>query len=414
MDLIKKILFACVLAIGASATLPAATSEHSNAHDRDHEALAQFVNSKRTITLSEKDDFMDINGDIRVEHISKTERIVPPVGEKYKKTRHLENVKLNLGIGYKADGVKAYAKLFFANSAGINPNIHSNEADDVNGLFGSGTADRLCLKEAWIEKELYEYCGYNARLFLGRIGLDKKFESAVQFGARFNGFLFEVDKKFEPSWKVYAKIGSFVVDQRVNHFAHVAEIGALDIMEYKVDLIYNFITWNECSRNRAGTHHPEGFRFRNSQIYAAYNIPHVYYGFDGKFYGAFVYNHAARRNTLTPNSSQNKAGYVGFTASQGRKEGNLTMKVEYQAVQAQAIPDADANGIGNGNFQGHTFTDGSGLGEGNYHGFKVSSVYYILDCLVLESSYNQTKELKKSLGGKHDYRKFASELIFQF
>lgn len=414
MDLIKKILFTCVFAIGASAALPAATSEHSNAHERDHEALQHFVNSKRTIKLFEKDDFMDIDGDIRAEYIFKRERLFPLEGEVFKKSRHHYNVKLNLGFGYKADGVKAYSKLLFANTAGIDPNIHPHEEDDVNGLFGSGTFNHICLKEAWIEKELYEYCGYNVRLFLGRIGLDKKFESEVQFGARFNGFLFEVDKKFEPNWKVYAKIGSFVVDQRANHFAHVAEIGTLDFMEYKVDLIYNFITWNECGKNRAGTRNPEGFRFRNSQIYAAYNIPHLYFGFDGKFYGAFLYNHAARRNIYTPNSSQNKAGYAGFTASQGRKKGNLTMKVEYQAVQAQAVPDLDANGIGIGNFQGHTFTDGSGLGEGNYHGFKVSSVYYFLDCLVLESSYNQTRELKKSLGGKHHYRKFASELILQF
>lgn len=414
MDLIKKILSTFVFAMAVSAVLPAATSEHSNAHERDHEALQHFVNSKRTITLSEKDDFMDINGDIRAEYISKGERVVPLEGEKFKENRQIYNIKLNLGIGYKAEGVKAYTKLFFGNTAGIDPNIHPNAEDDVNGLFGSGRSNHLCLKEAWVEKELYEYCGYNTRLFLGRIGLDKKFESAVQFGARFNGFLFEVDKKFEPNWKIYAKAGSFVVDQRVDHYAHVAEIGTLDFMEYKVDLIYNFITWNECGKNRAGTHHPEGFRFRNSQIYAAYNIPHIYYGFDGKFYGAFLYNHAARRNILTPNSPQNKAGYVGFTTSQGRKQGNLTMKVEYQAVQAQAIPDLDANGIGIGNFQGHTFTDGSGLGEGNYHGFKVSSVYYFLDCLVLESSYNQTTELRRSLGGKHDYRKFASELILQF
>ncbi|HEV8052484.1 MAG TPA: hypothetical protein VGP47_08315 [Parachlamydiaceae bacterium] len=436
-------------------------------NERDFDALRDYLKSKRVADIEESTSSLTISGDVRTEyrHLNescKGQRLrgisVKPgvLGRERAISRNDFDIEFNLRFDYVGEKTWASAQVRYDNSAGVDDNGHPcgpvknpiigccgpqarQCIGDPEGFHGSGNCDDLCLKRAYMGYELYS-CG-NSRMFfeLGRRGsLYNVFDSNIQFLSRFDGLLLKYESKWNCVGDWYVQAAGFVVDEKVNHFAWVAEAGLLNIANSGIDLKYSVIDWEKHGRNRCGARDPRGFRFINSQFTAAYNWDTACFGqylhktFIKKtsFYGAFLVNHAARNfgvkklvgydgnddpiyNTKY-HGKQNIGWYAGVLFGKVRKEGDWAIEVQYQSVQAQAVPDRDVAGICRGNILDESITTCSYRGNTNYKGWRVQGLYAFTDNLTLDSIIEWSKAENEKIGGAHTYSKMELEAIYAF
>ena len=209
---------------------------------------------------------------------------------------------------------------------------------------------------------------------------------------------------------------------------------------------YSIIDWNKRGRNRCEARNPAGFHFVNSQVSAAYNFtPSFVCNKEAQLFGGFVYNHEGRRvhyynyrnkhqicrtdednfihegrervpHTVHKRTAkdQNKAWYVGLLLGDVEKEGDWSFEVQYQWVQAFAMPDNDMSGIGRGNTLDDSVTAAGARGNTNFRGWRFEGLYAITDDLTLDSILEFSSALNKKIGGSHIYSKFELETIYAF
>lgn len=458
----------CLLVSGvlAASVNPKNESFHRATRQRDFDAVQRFVNSRRTINLEEKEGYLTFSGDVRTEygygrqHVETKKRVLtagllpapdvitiePDIFSTYRKGLDAE---VNFKTRYKCEKTELLAKIFFDGRYGIDSPVtpgrrETAEHGDPNGLFGSGRFAFLSLKECWLSHIFYDQEGSIAKVFIGRNGLDKLFRSRIQFDSRFNGVLLNYSHDFvtetedkKSKWNAYGQIAAFVVDERANHFAYAGEVGVIDFLDTHIDIVYSYIYWKKHGRNRAGESNPIGAQFCNSQLWLAYNIPTWGAWAEGnlpkwmtkptKIYGSMVYNHAARKRTINVQDGikndtdrfvintgkQNFAWDVGILYGMVKKQYDWSFELQYQVVQLWAINQADMAGIGRGNFRRNTPTY-NGRGNTNFHGYKIANIFAVTDDLTLETSYQQSWELRRSIGGLNHYYKASVELIQEF
>lgn len=435
-------------------------------NERDFDALRDYLKSKRVADIEENTSTLTISGDVRTEyrHLNESCKGQRLRGVPFRSganggravSRNDFDIEFNLRFDYVTDKTWASAHVRYDNSAGVDDNGHPCSPDndpikgccgdqarncigDPKGFHGSGNCDDLCLKRAYMGYELYS-CG-NSRMFfeLGRRGnLYNVFDSNIQFLSRFDGLFLKYEDKWEAVGDFYVQAAGFVVDERVNHFAWAAETGLLNIGGRGIDLKYSLVNWEKHGRNRCGARDPVGFRFINSQVTAAYNIDTACYSdylpkcFIKKatFYGAFLVNHAARNLKTykfvgldvkkepvydpTSHGKQNIGWYAGVLFGKVRKEGDWAIEIQYQSVQAQAVPDDDVAGICRGNILDESFTTCSYRGNTNYKGWRIQGLYAFTDNLTLDSIIEWSKAENDKIGGAHTYGKMELEAIYAF
>jgi hypothetical protein len=416
-------------------------------NDRDWSALRDYLASKREEKEDEDDDGcgLTISGDVRTEYRHLNEKGINQFN-KYKRLRGgnaLKNgipvsrndfdIECNIRFDYKCDRTWAVAHLDFDNSAGVDDNERPCKCDPA-GYHGSGSCDSVCLKKAYMGYNIYTCGDTRLDVELGRRNLYNVFDSQIQFLSRFDGLCFKFSDKLEYVADWYWNTAGFVVDERVNHFAWVTEVGFLDIADTGIDLKYSFIDWEKHGRNRCLNRNPRGFKFMVSQLTAAYHFDkEVFCGIPAKLYGAILRNHSnvriklpvlkkgddttclAREEPVTfvRKKSQPIGWYVGFVVGEVRKEGDFAFSAQYEWVGATAMPDDDCSGIGNGNILNNSFTE-FGRGNTNYKGMKFELLYGLTDNISLDFILESSRQIKKSIGGKHRYSKFELEAIYAF
>ncbi|MCB1119566.1 MAG: hypothetical protein KDK65_06365, partial [Chlamydiia bacterium] len=183
--------------------------------------------------------------------------------------------------------------------------------------------------------------------------------------------------------------------------------------------------------------------YLNSQFLMYYNLPpNLLCGHTSRFYGAFIVNHASRslnlpelekKESSSCDDSQsvsdpcdsdsddrfpctkNKryAWYVGFRVGNVVVAGDWAFDVNYQVVQANAIPDNDVSGIARGNYFRDSYTR-VGRGNTNYRGWHAEGLYAITDHFTVNVAYNHTREDCRKIGGTHSYNELKVEAIYAF
>lgn len=459
-------LAACTLA--STSLVAFGQTSHRDSRDRDFDAVQRFVNSKRTISLEEKDSNLSIAGDIRTSWMHITEKVAKH------KMRNADNgareveiidnadpeirvsgnaddgvpyqnnefeIEFNLYVDYVCDRSWGVAWLQFENDAGIDENIHPRRSDDPQGLYGSGNCDGLCLKKAYIG---YNVCADGCQRFdieIGRRPLYTIFESRVQFNSRFDGILLKYSRPVESWGDFYWNFGGFVVDQRAQHFAYVTELGLLNICDCGLSIRYSFIDWLSGLKNgytRAkgidgNTKKPNGTRFRVSQISGSYTFQPECLCMPLKVYAAYLHNHDAaviEGDVNTDGRKLNDAWYAGAIIGKVCHECDWSFEVNFQKVEAQAMPDADVSGIGSErNILRETLT-GNGRGYTNYMGWFAEGLYAITDNLTLNARFEYSQEADKDVvatydgweiatpdsddSSKHKYTMFKLQAIYAF
>ncbi len=408
-------------------------------NERDWDALRDFLKSKREAEVEKEgsDCGLTISGDVRTEYrflnesgFNKDNRYASLRGGNALKgdipiSRNDFDIEANLRFDYICDRSWAVLQLGYDNSAGVDDNGHGCECDP-HGYHGSGNCVGLCLKKAYFGVNVYKCHDQRIDIELGRRNLYNVFDSQVQFLSRFDGILFKYSNSFcKTDW--YWNTAGFVVDERVNHFAWVTEVGFLDINDSHIDLKYSFIDWRKNGKNRCFRRNPRGFDFLVSQWTTAYHIDKKVCGKPVKLYAAYLRNHSNVNISLPVDQSepcdrsnrrivkgQPNAWYVGATAGEVRKEGDYAFTIQYEWVGATAMPDEDACGIGIGNVLNYSFTENGRSGNTNYKGLKLELLYALTDNLSIDSIIEFSKQIKKSIGGRHNYSKFELEAIYAF
>lgn len=442
-----RYLLSLVLTLAFFATCPLLADEQDNSrfdeelNERDFDALRDFLRERRAIE-AEPCANLNISGDVRTEwrHLNETccgQRLRGhgTVGINGRPvSRNDFDIEFNLRFDYIADRTWAVAQIRYDNSAGVDDNGHpciftkDNGKNcspccldkarqcigDPEGYHGSGNCSDLCLKKSYMGGEIYSDDCSRFIVELGRRGnLYNVFESNVQFLSRFDGLLLKYENTWECVADWYVQAAGFLVDERVNHFAWIVETGLLDIFDSNVDLKYSFIDWEKHGINRCFVRNPRGFRFINSQVTLAYNVPVEVLSMPARFYTAFIYNHAAR-NLRFIHKKKNIAWYAGVLLGDVVKEGDWALEIQYQVVQAQAMPDDDMGGIGRGNILDESFTSCSRRGNTNFRGWRFEGLYAFTDNMTLDTILEWSKADDSRIGGSHTYSKFEMEAIYAF
>lgn len=412
-------------------------------NERDFDALRSYLKSKRVVNIEESASKLTISGDVRTEwrHLNETckgQRLrghgAVNVGGK-PVSRNDFDIEFNLRFDYICGKTWASVHVRYDNSAGVDDNGHpcfpNNEEVDPNldcveqarrcigdpqGYHGSGYCGDLCLKKAYMGYELYTDKDTRFFIELGRRGnLYNVFDSNIQFLSRFDGLLLKYQQDWENVLEWYVQAAGFLVDERVNHFAWIVETGFLDICNTGLDFKYSLIDWEKHGINRCFARNPAGFRFINSQYTLIYHLKPEWLGMKTKFYGAFVWNHAAKRILVNNHRKRKNLGwYAGVLFGEVRKEGDWALEIQYQLVQAQAMPDGDVGGISRGNVLDESFTSCARRGNTNYKGWKFEGLYAFTDNLTLDTILEWSKAEDSSIGGTHTYSKFEMEAIYAF
>lgn len=412
-------------------------ADNPQLRDRDFEAVQEYVNSKRTLVFFDKEPCLTLLGNVTFNSISRTEKqdgrdlrgIIKPDGTHVPHNDF--DIELNLKAKYKTERTWAQARLQFHNPFGIELS-HKTCKEDPQGLQGGGTCDDIALREAFFGFHVLHDCPeeHYFDIILGRKRIYQEFESRIEFNSRLDGIVFHAGKKFQPHWEAYCKTALFVVDERANHYAYVAEIGTYDFFETKFDLKYSFIDWKKRGLNRCNARDPIGTRFKNSHWLVRFNINPEYLLWEkrGKLYAGFMYNHAAKKirdlrrpngdpffPNVSGNTKQNRGWYAGFVMGDENmnEPGDWAFDCNYQYVEAQAVSDFDARGIGRGNVNRETFT-ANGRGKTNYKGFLVELVWAVTNCVSMDLLFESTHEIDKRLGGSHSFSQLGLDVVYQF
>jgi hypothetical protein len=465
---------------------------------RDDQPLREFVESKENIDIQDKSRNLEISGDVRFEWRNiqekgvvlfldrdspgdsyegygyddeKKEKIAEEkLREKYRYLRggsHVDSrgipisvndfdVEFNLKIKYTFKDAWAKAHLQFDNPAGIRGRndcfgmfpVYNEEGSDIEkhisrdnrwAAKGSGDANNVNLKRAYIGYNILANGTNRLDIEIGRQKLDDIFDSEIEFTSRFDGILLRFASGAIEAFDWYITGGAFVIDERVNHFGWVTELGLLDIYETGVDLRYNFIDWQKQGRNRCFIYHPFGTEFRNSQVTLTYTFSQCFWGkkIPFEFYSGFLVNHAAKKTVFTHWKRKNLGWYAGLYIGNVDKKGDWAIDIEYIGVQAQAVSDFDVGSIGRGNVLDETLYDildekfkhqdssdskpSSGIigyfprrGNSNFIGWRFEFLYAITDNFSLDTVYEFSNAEDTHIGGRHFYRDFEIEAIYAF
>lgn len=410
-------LFAYGLFLSSAQVFADTIDNQSDPQQRDIKALQEWIDSKRQITLKEIGGVLSISGEVRFEFQTRNEksngiRQRGVGGAVYKDGKPLAtnmyDVEVNLMFDYRTDRTWSMIKIEFDNDAGI---------------FG-GTNNKVKLEKAILGGRIIESDTFTFDGELGRRGLGSYFDSKLEFGSLSDGAFLRIEKAFEVAGDLYLKGNVFLVDERNNHYGYAAELGFLEIASTGLYMKYNIIDWDA---KRSIIEQPTNFDFIISQGILGYRFVPKLYDKMTQVYAGYLYNHAAKKLHISKYRKLNQGGYIGLVIGQLRKMNDWTFDINYQVLQAQAVPDFDMAGIGLGNTVGagfyNTKLDGTGslvtspknaAGNGNFRGFAVTLEYLLTDTINMQQQYMQSCTLDKGIGPYRTFKQYEIEFIYAY
>lgn len=335
MSYSSRFLASC-LALTLCGSLFADTIENErDDQDRDIQALKEWVNTKRQVSLKEIGGDLSISGQVRTEFQNAWETINGESQRGHNSSKLLPtrgyDIEFNLMLDYRTDRTWASVLVEFDNDAGV----------------FSGTKDKVALERAYWGVRFYECDDFSFDIEVGRRYIGNIFDSKIEFSSFFDGILLRYDHAIEKLGDFYIHPGVFLINDKKDQYGYVGEVGLLNIKGTGVYTKYSIIDWD--------THHyhkkiiNERFRFLISQLVLGYRFKIGCIEKMAVLYSAGLYNHNAKKIGLTDHQLANWGAYVGFSVGQLRKQWDWAFDINYQAVAAQAIPDFDVSGIGMGN-----------------------------------------------------------------
>jgi hypothetical protein len=386
------------------------------------EALRRWIRDKRLVTVKEIGGDLSLSGEVRVEFQDTNERkngvrqrgkgseIFNATGDEVRKAQYAWDVEVNIMIDYRTDRTWAAIKLEFDNDMGQR----------------SGTVSNIRLEKAYLGGRIVAGDTLTFDAELGRRYLFNVFDSKVEFGSLFDGVLFRLNKAWPSVGDYFFNVASLLVNDRVNHYAYIADMGGLRIGNVGLNMRYTIIDWYKPYCNRITDRR---YKYLVSQFLTSYQF---YPEWNGKklvkFYGAGLCNHLANAHQVTARRRLNWAWYVGATMGLVKKAHDWAVDFNYQWVQAQSVPEFDVSGIGHGNAAGiglYTLagngdptrgltTRDTAVGGTNYRGFEIEGLYAFTDNLTVLQNFKYSTTLNRTVGPDMHFKQYEVEFIYAF
>ncbi len=414
MKAINRILVSTSLLALSSAMYGDTIEAGRDIEDNDIRAMREWIETKRQISLKEIGGDLSLSGEIRTEFQNawetrngETQRGSNPVFEL--PSRGFD-VEFNFMLDYRTDRTWASVKL---------------EYDDDAGVF-SGTLNKIALERAYWGARAFDCDDWTFDVEVGRRAMLTVFDSKVQFGSYFDGIFLRYDHAFEKVGDFYIHAGPFIINDRVDQFGYMGELGLLNIAGTGFYSKFSLIDWD--TKEYSDDFVNNRFRFLISQMTAGYRFRMENIKKIGLFYSAFLWNFAAKKLEISDHKRANWAGYVGFSIGQLLKQWDWAFDINYQVVAAQSIPDFDVSGIGTGNADrsgfytrqirtlagGGASTPETAGGMTNYQGFAIRLDVLLTDKLDMQQSYMQSATLDRSIGPHRKYKQYELEFIYSW
>lgn len=379
---------------------------------REIQAMREWINTKRQVTVKEKGGSLAISGEVRTE-MQVAYETVDGRSQRGATTlfgipHEVYDVEVNLMFDYRADRSWASAKLEFDNDAGI----------------FNGTLSKIKLERAYWGVRLLELSSVIVDVEVGRRRINSFVDSKLEGDSFFDGIFFKYDQNFESIADFYVHAGPFLIDERRYQYGYLGEIGLLDVADSGFYTKYLLIDWDTKDFQNKVT--KERFHFIVSQLLFGYKFLPQKFQKLVVLYIAGLWNHMARKVSVTNHRRENWGAYVGFSIGELKKKGDWALDTSYQAMAAQAVPDFDAAGLGVGNAAGgglyNTKINGTGApttrrnatGNGNFRGYNITLEYLLTNNLVLFQSWTQSQTLHSSIGPYRRYKQYEMEFNYAF
>lgn len=390
--------------------------------ENDMDALRRWLNDKRLITVKELGGDLSLSGDVRTELQAINERRdgvqqrgpTSPTGA----PMYAWDVDVSVMLDYRTDYTWASIKLRFDNDMGVK----------------SGTVNKLRVQKAYLGGRLVAGDTFSFDGEIGRRGLSNVYDSKLEFGALYDAINLRFNKAFDSIGDFYLNAGPFLVSDRPNHYAYVAEIGGLRIANVGLNAKYSVIDWK---KHFAKPEKNDRFNFVVQQFLLSYQFNPAWLGKRLiKFYGAGLNNIIAddlvlARSSVDPSlvhfGKLNWGWYTGVSIGTLKKAGDWAIDVNYQWAQAQVVPDYDFSGIGRGNTANVGLysekiddtsttptTAATAVGPCNYYGFEIDCLYAFTDNLSVEENFKWSRTLNTNLGPDLKYQQFEIEFIYAY
>ncbi len=380
----------------------------------DMDALRRWLRDKRFVTLKEIGGDLSISGEVRTE-LQDTNEVKNGIrqrgdGGAVNKAQYAWDVEVNLMIDYRTDRTWAAIKLEFDNDMGVR----------------SGTLNKIRLEKAYLGGRIVAGDTFTADAEIGRRYLSNVYESKLEFSSLYDGVLFRFSKAWPEIGDYYFNTGALLVDDKTSHYAYVAEMGGLRIANVGLNLKYSVIDWYKPYANELNNLR---YKYVVSQFLSSYQM---YPGWLGnrliKFYAAGLCNHLAGGVAQTNYTKQNFGWYAGMSLGLVKKQYDWAIDMNYQWLQAQAVPSFDVAGIGRGNAADVGFytnandgdptsgatTNKTAVGSGNYKGFELEALYAFTDNITIQQNYKMSWTLNKNIGPNLTYKQYEIEFIYGF
>jgi hypothetical protein len=394
----------------------------------DPRVLRDFIESRGLIQCRQKCGTLTIAGDVRARWIAAGEKVagVKQRGQGTGTAINRFKSEVNLFLDYVATRSWVSTKIKFVNFSGRD----------------GGTATKTELERAFIGYDIYEVGKTDFYIEIGRSNLDFMFESRVEFGGVFDGIHLFYTTCLPKIGTFTIHGGPFIVDSFTNHYAWVMETFITKWMGTGFSFKYSIIDWHRraptldygnlvadkvsgiIGSGKTLVRDNPRYRFIVSQLLIGYERKIDFLKCKTFFaYAAVLANHDAKRTKSTNWKKLNNAWYAGFTLGKLCKACDWSIDINYQSVQAQAIPEFDLSGIGHGNAANGLLSDAILLGLPprllslftNYKGWEANLLYAMTDTLSLRAKAQYSKPRNKSIGkGDFTFKGFEMSVIYAF
>jgi hypothetical protein len=408
--LLRRFFYLCAT-ICFSSSLQASTIDSSDDIDqKDINALREWINTKRQVTVRELGGALSIAGEVRTEYQGTVETVngVNQRGREGFRPSDAFDIEVNLMFDYRTERSWASVKLEFDNDAGI-----------ISGSF-----NKLKVERAYWGVRVVDADTYTMDIEAGRRRMSMMVDSKIEFNSFFDGLWYKYDQSFDSVGDYFLHAGIFIINDGKDQFGYLGETGIYNIGGSGMYMKYSLIDWDTKHFHKSVNQHR--FDFIVSQLLLGYRFLPKYFDRVIQVYAAALYNHAAKGIKLTNHTKQNWGGYVGVSIGELKKQWDWALDINYQVLEAQCVPDFDVQGIGLGNAADVGFytvnTNGTGAannranarGNVNYRGFQFTLDWLLTNQLDLQQSWQQSITLDNNIGPHRRFKQYEVEFIYGF
>ncbi|MBS0653815.1 MAG: hypothetical protein JSR39_09885 [Verrucomicrobia bacterium] len=408
--LMRRFFYLCATVCFSSVLQASTIDDGDDIDQKDINALREWINTKRQVTVRELGGALSIAGEVRTEYQGTVETVngVNQRGREGFRPSDAFDIEVNLMFDYRTERSWASVKLEFDNDAGV----------------FSGTLNKLKLERAYWGVRMVDADTYTMDFEAGRRRMSSIVDSKIEFNTFFDGLWYKYDQSIDSVGDYYLHLGVFIINDGKDQFGYLGETGIFNIGGSGMYAKYSLTDWDTKHFHKKVNQHR--FDFIVSQLLLGYRFVPKTFGKVVQVYAAALYNHAAKSIKLTNHTKQNWGGYAGFSIGELKKQWDWALDVNYQVLEAQCVPDFDVQGIGLGNAADVGFytvdTNGTGAantrenarGNVNYRGFQLTLDWLLTNQLDLQQSWQQSITLDNNIGPHRRFKQYEIEFIYGF